>query len=413
MKIAFIVSGFPTLSETFILNQITGLLDLGHEVDIFARSYPEDQKIHPDIVKYHLLERTQYFEPPQEDKLKRIFRTIGMSIKIGCKNPIIFLKSLCKLRYCRNELHLNILYPLLLFLDSPAYDIIHCHFGPNGNLGALLKWLGIKGKLVTMFHGYDIRSGIEMGGNIYHKLFKIGDCLLAISDYNYKNLISFGADPQKVVFHSVGIDLNTFSDKWESGKLHQPRPIIILTVARLVKEKGLQYGIQSVSKLLERNPMLCLKYHIVGDGPLEKELINLVEKLSLNKIVYFLGGMTQEDVIREMKKAHIFLLPSVEEALPVVLMEAQAVGLPIVATSVGSVYQDVSVGKSGFLVPERDVDALAGKLEYLILHPEVWPEMGRAGRKYVEEHYDSKKLNMKLVKIYEDILSGTSKYGSG
>jgi colanic acid/amylovoran biosynthesis glycosyltransferase len=85
-------------------------------------------------------------------------------------------------------------------------------------------------------------------------------------------------------------------------------------------------------------------------------------------------------------------------------MEAQATGLPIISTFHSGIPEIVLDGQSGFLVPERDVDAMAGRLEYLIEHTEIWTEMGRAGRKFVEENFDIKKLNKQLVEIYENII---------
>src|SRR4030065_356569 len=93
------------------------------------------------------------------------------------------------------------------------------------------------------------------------------------------------------------------------------------------------------------------------------------------------------------------------EGLPVVLLEAQAVGLPIISSLHGGIPEGVLDSKSGFLVPEKDVDALAKKIEYLIEHPELWPDMGRYGRKFVEERYDIQKLNQRLVKIYKALLT--------
>ena len=402
MKIAFIVNGFPTLSETFILNQITGLLDLGHDVEIFAQINPNEEKVHSDVKKYRLMERLYYFEIPH-NKIKRVLKAILLIITNLHKNPLKILKSLNVFKYGKGALSLQLFYIIVPFLDKD-FDIIQCHFGPNGNIGAYLKQMGFKGKLVTMFHGYDIRLGIEKGGDIYSQLFKFGDCFLVISDYNYKNLIRFGANPQKIIFHPVGVDINKFPYRWRSTIVERPDTIIVLTVARLVEEKGLQYGIQAISKLLKKNPELHLEYHIIGGGELEGQLKKLTEELNLDEVVRFHGSMEQEGVIRSMQQAHIFLLTSVAEALPVVLMEAQAVGLPAVATNVGSVFQAIVDGKSGFLVPERDADALAEKLEYLIGHPETWAEMGRHGRKHVEEHYDIKKLNQRLVEIYQNLL---------
>ena len=123
-------------------------------------------------------------------------------------------------------------------------------------------------------------------------------------------------------------------------------------------------------------------------------------------MVHFLGPQEQMQVVQTLGQSHIFLLPSIAEALPVVLMEAQAVGLPVIATIVGSTDQVIVDGKSGFLVPSRDESALAERLQYLIEQPGIWPEMGRAGRKFVEEQYDIKKLNNRLVEIFQALLAG-------
>ena len=86
VKIAFIVGGFPKLSETFILNQITGLLDLGQEVDIYASRNPGESKVHPDIAKYRLMERVQYFDVPS-NRLKRVLKAVGLTTSNFYKNP--------------------------------------------------------------------------------------------------------------------------------------------------------------------------------------------------------------------------------------------------------------------------------------------------------------------------------------
>ncbi len=140
----------------------------------------------------------------------------------------------------------------------------------------------------------------------------------------------------------------------------------------------------------------------------------MVENLHIKGYVKFLGAVEQNEVPRLYQKAHIFILPSItadngdQEGIPVVLMEAQATGLPIISTYHTGIPEVVVDGKSGFLVPEKNVDALAEKLEYLIEHPEIWPNMGQYGRKFVEEHYDINKLNQKLVEIHQNLID--SKY---
>jgi len=110
------------------------------------------------------------------------------------------------------------------------------------------------------------------------------------------------------------------------------------------------------------------------------------------------------DLRKLLAESHIFLLPSVVEALPVCLMEAQAAGLPAVASAVGSVDQVVCDGKSGFLVKPGDVQGMADRLFYLIENPAIWPKMGQLGRAHVEANYDINKLNDRLVEIYQGLL---------
>jgi len=179
-----------------------------------------------------------------------------------------------------------------------------------------------------------------------------------------------------------------------------------MTIGRLTKEKGFFYAILAIKKLIKQNPDLRIEYQIIGDGPLKDKLKKMVEDLKLEKIVHFLGPQKREEVINALKQAHLFFLPSNAEVLPVVLMEALAVGLPVVATLVGAISELGIDGKSGFLVPRGDVDAMAERLEYLIRNPGIWPDMGRAGRQFVEKNYNINTLNNKLVEIYQKLLNG-------
>jgi colanic acid/amylovoran biosynthesis glycosyltransferase len=91
------------------------------------------------------------------------------------------------------------------------------------------------------------------------------------------------------------------------------------------------------------------------------------------------------------------------------LKEAMAMGLPVISTKHGGIPELVQDGVSGFLVPERDANAIATKLSYLITHPEIWEAMGKAGRARVEKQYDMDKLNDELVDIYQQILNNQSR----
>jgi colanic acid/amylovoran biosynthesis glycosyltransferase len=403
MNIAILVNEFPALSETFILNQITGLLDLGHNVEIFAKFNPNELKNHDDVNKFHLMERVNYYEYIPENKIKNIIKTILLFAKYINKDPILFLKSL----YVFNKYNYGTLigkyYFYLPFLVK-QFDIVQCHFGPNGNIGAYLKKSGFKFKLVTMFHGYDIRLAEKNGNDIYRTLIEYGDYFLAISKYNYNKMLDIGIKLEKIQYHPVGIDVEKYSYCEKTQANINSNKIKLITVARLVEEKGLEYAIRAVNNLIKENPNWNIEYGIVGDGPLKGYLTELVKKFELIENIIFLGAMDQENVIKKLMDADIFLLTSVSEALPIVLMEAHAIGLPIVTTEVGSISEIVLENESGFIVPARNIEAIKNKIKYLMEHSEKWPEMGKKGRDNVKSKYDIKILNRKLENIYYKLL---------
>ncbi len=405
MKIAFIVGSFPALSETFILNQITGLIDRGHEVYIFAKNPRKESKVHPDIEKYQILEKTYYCSPP-ENKFLRISKAPFVFIRCFLKSPCKTIRSLNFLKYGKEAFSLKLLFSLEKFIDRD-FDIITCHFGPNGILGTQLKDIGVNGKVITTFHAYDLTTFVrEKGENVYLFLFTKGDFFLSISDYWLKKITSLGCNPQKLAVHRMGIDTKKF--KLEEEKNNKKEKVKILTVGRLVEKKGHKYMIKALSKIVEKNKNI--EYIIAGDGSLSLELKKLTKKFNVEKYTTFLGGVNQKEVRALYQEADIFALHSIttetgdQEGIPVVLMEASAAKLPIISTYHTGIPEIVLNNKSGFLVEEKDIGGIMKKLEYLIEHPEKREEMGRMGRKYVEEKYDINKLNDKLVEIYKNCL---------
>lgn len=405
MKIAFILDAFPKLSETFILNQITGLIDRGQEVDIYARTgYPSC--VHEDIHRYRLLDRCRYFPEPPENRRPRYLKYLRLLLRLLLTgqfplNRLFHAAIARKLKPALAALYRG--SPLLCRND---YDIIQCHYGPNGNLAIELKSFGLKGKVVTMFHGYDLRMAQSGPPDLYQPLFSAGDCFLAISENSRNRLLRLGAAPEKTVYHPVGIDLNRFNFRWNKPDKTVSPPFRMITVARLTREKGLCYGLEAFSTLLREHPKLCVEYRIVGDGPLEQDLKKQCAELRLTPYVKFTGSGSQETVIREMTRAHLFFLPSIEEVLPVVLMEALATGLPCVAAATGSISQVLTDQVSGYLAEKASAADLADKLYRLISRPQAWPEMGAAGRHHIETHYNIHTLNNQLRDLYTKLSSG-------
>jgi colanic acid/amylovoran biosynthesis glycosyltransferase len=180
----------------------------------------------------------------------------------------------------------------------------------------------------------------------------------------------------------------------------------LLTVGRLVEKKGIEFGLRAVARLIQEYPKL--DYTIIGEGPERDSLTTLVRELGIGNHVNFVGAKTRETVAAMMRNAHILLAPSVsarsgdEEGIPLVLMEALASGLPVVSTAHAGIPELVTHGVSGLLAPERDPEALAEHVKFLITHEGERRSMAVAGRRAVENGFDVDKLNAQLLAQYEE-----------
>lgn len=407
MKIAFIVSQFPALSETFILNQITGLLDRGKTVDIFATNQRNETKIHLDVEKYNLLSRTYYRKP--HNKLGFLIRCIFLLLTNFHRSPVNILRALNIFKFGKDALSLSLFYTYVCFLRHGPYDIIHCHFGDMGNFALKLKKVGLhKTKVITSFYGNDLGRYLrEKGSDVYYSLFNEGDLFLALSEDMRKRLIECGCPDKRIVIHHLGIKPKLFKFKGNENKVE--KAVKILTVARLEEKKGLEFSIRAVRKVCDE--IEEIEYMIVGAGPLRMRLEMLCVKLGISQKVRFFGPMVQSEIINMFQRANIFILASATasdgdvEGTPTVLLEAMSGGLPVISTFHAGIPEQIIDGECGFLVPERDVDALAERIKYLVQHREIWPEMGQVGRRIVVEHFNIDKLANRLLGIYEKVIN--------
>jgi len=406
MKIAFVVGYFPVLSESFIVQQIVGLINKGHDVRIYAEGNPSQPVIQKEVFEYQLLQKTSY--SIRHPKKKWLLRLKGLIYLIRC-----FLYSpraavtLIQMFKKRNYFSYSEIFLVNGFLKE-RFDIVHAHFGPNGLRSLILKKLNLPIKFVTTFYGYDLATYVNCHGNeIYHDLFRHGDSFIYISEAGKEKLLKLGAPEEKMNKIPMGIDLKKMHFKERS--YNPPEKIRLLSVGRLVEMKGREYAIKAIAKLKDRYP---IQYHIVGDGELREDLQRLISDMELDDTVKLWGWVGSEQLDQLYENAHLFIHPSVtssdgnQEGQGVVLLEAQAHGIPVIATDHGAFPDSVINGKTGFLVPERDVESLAERIDYLIKNPKLWPQMGHAGRAFVEHNYEIKELNKKLIGIFKETLRG-------
>lgn len=408
MRIAFLVSEFPNLSETFILDQITGLIGCGHEVDIYADRRGNMAAVHPEVERLRLVERTCYWDV-DPSLPRRAVKGAGLFARMAARGPGVALRAISRKRYGVPAASLVVLHAAARLRRPRAYDIIHCHFGPTGLVGTALRDLGLlSGKVLTSFYGYDLTSYPKrFGSEAFAPLFQRGDLLLPLCEIFRKHLVRLGGDPARMRVHHIGVDCRRFAFS-ERAAAHDGR-VQLVTVARLAEKKGLPYSIRAVAALLKEFP--GLRYVIVGNGPMRGELEALIAELGVGSAVQLAGPKHRDEIAAILAESHIFLAPSItardgdQEGTPTVLMEAAAVGLPVVSTFHSGIPELVADGESGYLVPERDLAALTERIRELLRHPQRWAEMGRAGRRIVEEQFNIQRLNEDLEGIYAELLA--------
>ena len=403
MNIAFIVGEFPSVSETFILWQLTRLLDLGHRVDIYAYRRGKPDVTHQEIARYGMMNRTRYFKEftRVRGRARRLARAIPIITRAVLRDPMRVRRWIGVLRQRGVYEGFNLLFTIAPFWAA-RYDVIHCHFGPHGHWALFLRdWTDAK--FICSFYGYDVTSYPQkQGRDVYQALFRRGDLFLALSEHMRRQLEALGCDQRRIRVQRLGIDVARFASY--GARVGARRTVRILTVARHVEKKGLEYAIRAVGRVVTDHP--DLRYEIVGGGPLAPTLQGLIQDLGLSERVALLGPCSNETVSKLLSEADIFLLPSVtasngdQEGIPTSLVEAQAAGLPVISTWHSGIPELVQDGRSGFLVPERDVDALADKLDFLIAHPDVRRAFGEAGRAIAAEQYDDLRQAGRLVELY-------------
>lgn len=408
MKIAFLVNSFPSVSQTFIFNQVIGLIDMGHDVEIYSTENIVDnkEKYKNEILKYNLLDNI--YNIPQ-NKFNKIIISLFIIIKNIAKNPAI-IKRLPNIKYILNikkKYKFNILNFIYLYcnLINKKFDIIHCHFGPNGIRGVILKKLGIEGKLITTFHGYDANMYPKIhGNNIYKELFLYCDAFTSNTYYTKYQMFKLGCNKKIINILPVGVNLNKF--QYQEKKLNKGDCIKFITVGRLVEKKGYDISLKAFAKLYKENQNI--KYYIIGDGEKKEELYKLADKLKIQKVVKFLGSLDMKNIIEIFKESHIFLLPSKtaqsgdKEGQALVIQEAQASGIPVLSTYHNGIPEGIVNGKSGYLVKENNIDELYEGMKYMIKNSHEWKNIGKMGRLFVEKRYDINKLNNELIKIYSN-----------
>jgi colanic acid/amylovoran biosynthesis glycosyltransferase len=407
-KILVIVTVFPSVTETFILNQITDLLDRGFEVTVFTYIQPENAVVHQLFVDYQL-----------EKKTVAHFKNYSSKLKVFQKAFVFFRKyrkriDFSKLRALLNPLKIKTSIPILkTYYDLPIllfkdnFDVVHCHFGFNGKKVADAYALGICfiPKAILSFHGSDLTpSKVEYYKKLYQGVFKYFHGFTVNSIYLQVILKQVNPSVQNVHLIPESFKNNylvQFANEQKDNSAFQ-----IVFCGRLINWKGPDRALRILKKMIDSGRKNCI-LHVIGNGEMKDELITLAKSLQIEKQVVFYGALPQEKVFQTMARSSVFLLPGISEkvtkrseAQGLVLQEAQFFKLPVVTADLGGIKYGIIPNETGFLVEENTEDCYVEKLNLLYDKPELIQIMGQNGYDFVIDNFESKILGEKLEALY-------------
>lgn len=286
--------------------------------------------------------------------------------------------------------------------------IIHAHFGPAGYKMLPIK-KSLKIPLITTFYGYDMSQlpKKKQWQNKYQILFDEGDIFLVEGPYMKKKLEEIGCPEEKIKIQKISINLGKIP--YKERKIKKDEKIRLLFCGRFVEKKGLIYALKAFKEVVRQ--ITNIEFRIIGDGELRQQIIDYINNNNLGNHVHLLGYKEYSHMLNEIENCHILIQPSItsrngdsEGGAPTILLEAQASGLPIISTNNADIPFVISENKSGFLVPEKNTEALTEKLIYLIKNPKLWPIMGKNGRDFVSKNHNIIKEIDTLESYYNSLI---------
>ncbi len=396
MKIAYLVNQYPKVSHSFIRREIAAVEKSGLTVERFSVRQCESELIDPDD-KNEFQKTKVILDVGPKGLLTQLFA-------VALKAPIPWLKSLWLAINIGRTSQRGIFYHFIYFaeacvllgwLQKADIDHLHVHFGTNSATVAMLcNALGGPPYSFTV-HGpeeFDRIKDLAIAQKINRASF-----VVAICSFGKSQLYRWCDYKQWSKIHVVhcGVDGNFLNQKVKdiSSEPH------LTCVGRLCEQKGQLLLLQAVGQISQEGKK-C-KLTLVGDGELRPEVEALIEEYGLEEQVTITGWASGEEVKNYIANARALVLPSFAEGLPVVIMEALALGRPVISTYVAGIPELVNHGVNGWLVPAGSIEELKNAIRSaLVLPAEDLAKMGQAGSESVFLRHNIGREADKLVELF-------------
>ena len=286
-------------------------------------------------------------------------------------------------------------------------DIVHVNSSRDSWLAALAARLNTpRPKVIRTRHISAPLTNNWATHLLYRRLFDM--VIVTGGERNRQGLIHRdGIAAERVAAFPIGLDVEHFSParprKDIRIELGIPSGHLLVGIISYLRDyKGHRYFVEAAATVLKEHQ--GVSFLIVGEGPEEQNIRSQIERLGLGTDIRMLGF--RDDLLEVFRSLDLFVIPTVEgDTIPQALMQALAIGLPVVSTTTGSIPDVVTDGESGFLVAPRDVDALAGRIGQLLAEPALRASMGRLGRQHVEKCYSIDRMVDELERVYRQVIA--------
>lgn len=398
--VGFIVSVWPRLSETFILNEVVALERLGSRLRIFSiKSNPQVEPVHAKVADVRA--------PVVCLKFGNQRKAVWLAnLRLLCKRPIRYFRTLLQAISYRRRVFVKRFFQagyLAEILSGEPVTHLHAHFAHDPTVVAMFthRLTGIPYTFTA--HAKDIY--LKTTPEVLRAEAQHAQAVVTCTEYNRQYLANEVGLTPKGKLHCIyhGLDLSQFKFQWPQSP--QAGTPVILSVARLVEKKGLN-DLLCAADLLRRRGR-SFQIEIIGDGPLRPALEDQVEQLGLRDQVRFLGAVSHECVCHAYQRASIFALPCIvaadgdRDGIPNVLAEAMASGVPVVATPVSGIPELIESEQQGLLVPPSDPLQLADALDRLLNQPELRARLAHAARAKVENCFSLEGGSSRLLALFQ------------
>ena len=395
-KIAYFTSRFPTIAETFVLYEIITLRKLGVDIEVFSLIRQRESITHEEVSK--LTPHIHYGDLFSWITIKDNFRLIKRS-------PLKYIKSIFKIlignlkspKFFKRSIVIILMVPTFIhIIEKSDIEHIHAHWATHPTLAAYMvkQFTGISYSFTA--HANDIYVNQTM---LAEKIKK-ANFIVTISDFNRHFLQNLFPElvKNKITIIRCGINPDIFHARKEE-KL--AKIFTIVCIARFDEKKGHKYLIDACTQL--KNQGLNFQCLLIGDGKLYRSIKKQINQLELKNYVKLMDFQPSHIVVKLLQEAHLMVLPSIitkkgeMEGIPVSLMEALAMQVPVIATSISGIPELIKHEETGYLVEEKNSMRLAEAIMKIYHNKEIAEKMAVAGRKKVLKEFNLLKNTTKLL----------------